>query len=1506
MLLLILICSMGCSLKEYSPICNKVAKQDLNRAVEEGDIAKVKKLISKGMDPNVALNGDRPLIIACSEGDIAIADTLIAGGADTKGALHAAVWAGKQKLLLHLLENRSLDINEKTRIKIGTKDLIFNSKKGMLMTPLMLASYFLLPSLTKFLIEKGANPLNRLESCDALSIACSYRSNNLYKNSISHFSLEKRANEVVEILLKGGAKVGEQHFEICGKEGDLNIFHLLMKGSRSFKEDNNNIIYFTALKAVECNNKKIYNLIYELKDEKLMEKLYYSSCFYGFTEISHAILSMGKDWQNNNALLSAIDGNRKGKNRDFHKTISTILDCDFYKILKQINLGMGITIFLASCSLSFFFRFGLQEYFITTLASILCYPVSYLFINLYLSLSFFMAKYMGTNNKKHFDKSLHSLIMRKFESGGDSTPIFERLERNGIGKGRVGYATLIYFLLYCDNEIDLSYYLKTSRLQVDWSAHLECLDAFFNGETLLIRAFLDKKWKSLKAIVPFSSIEEKRKLALRLSLETIDLYSVVKKDMSFVECFHLLDELALEIGKKGVGENALSHHKEVIKEIYSRTDIRGILLKNSTPNKNDDKVYINGEKISFEEVILDPHKYFDKDMAAWGILSKLMYLGEVETVGQLLKKLKDNIKSNGPRSYHCFHERFPDKKSINFNIGHYIGHKATFGQVEDIVEFANIIGGLGVIFNENENILLRCIHCPGLRKETFERLLHIWKDNGEYCKSCLNFLMVRAASYNKGDIIELLLKKGADVNAIDASFRIVHFCAREGKDKAFMALYNNGADIGAKGPNGISAIETLGVRSEIDLLGKICSGKLMKRYGKNMLHSAIRCQNVKLSEMLMGRGALSGSEELLEAFKVAVSVNSREIARLLSLGSPVEGEKTIYQELLERGKRDFYQILEDHTEDGVSAFSLLLSKPKLMFKKNRQYGSPKASITISWSEVPGSNIYKLVVKELLNKKEVYVVNTRGTSSTFDIGVGRYLVSLIAQACNVGNNSEATMIIEVDERPVRPKMKFATPVASNNRLVSVDVEWERNGNSSIQEYILKFWYDEDEESGATYVIWQDKAHKKIDNIEVDKFKKITFKLTSKMMDDNNLEKESWPDIQTLNIDYFLVDAKKSRRRKAFEFIKSEAGFSTSAIEESFNFLESRNFDLGELSLEKNKFLKNFIIQKTGRYRVINFANVDFKIFAFALDVDKKVSSLEHGKIVGELKSFLLQNRHLIEVKNFSIRSIEQFFEQFYDGTRIKKLEDLIAHTQQVFRIRGYDLSKIRENEEAREGELLTKINRVLYLILFSEFSISLDNKLMILGVVSSPNLCSADYLNSVNQAWWALFKMVNSSESNDLYTFITHNLKIYLDKIGQDLLIEMPDKQSNHSLEYIYDLLNKHYNLALDGELSPQYYSIIKQFTSKREYILSIMEEKLSLAVLSRYLNDKFNGSALARNNLQEYLDKRLEGGFNLYNNFLFEKGQGGSEDRGGAEYIEFYPEAIEALLVDLNMIKLET
>jgi ankyrin repeat protein len=142
-LIVVYICAIIFSLSGFA------VAESLHDAAKEGDLAKVKSLITEGSDVNIAdENGTTPLHFAADRGHIDVVELLISKGADvnaeTKRGFTPLHWAAQQdhKDVVELLISKGADVNAET-------------KRGF--TPLHGAARTGDKDLVELLISKGAN-----------------------------------------------------------------------------------------------------------------------------------------------------------------------------------------------------------------------------------------------------------------------------------------------------------------------------------------------------------------------------------------------------------------------------------------------------------------------------------------------------------------------------------------------------------------------------------------------------------------------------------------------------------------------------------------------------------------------------------------------------------------------------------------------------------------------------------------------------------------------------------------------------------------------------------------------------------------------------------------------------------------------------------------------------------------------------------------------------------------------------------------------------------------------------------------------------------------------------------------------------------------------------------------------------------------------------------------------------------------------------------------------------
>ena len=109
-----------------------------------------------------------------------------------------------------------------------------------------------------------------------------------------------------------------------------------------------------------------------------------------------------------------------------------------------------------------------------------------------------------------------------------------------------------------------------------------------------------------------------------------------------------------------------------------------------------------------------------------------------------------------------------------------------------------------------------------------------------------------------GDIYEVrsLIEKGADVNHQNAKFgwRCLHRAARKGFDEIMELLIEAGADVNARGNNGVTALHLAAYygndRSVAFLLEKGADIHAMNDYGRNPLGSALHTNHEDCAAIL--------------------------------------------------------------------------------------------------------------------------------------------------------------------------------------------------------------------------------------------------------------------------------------------------------------------------------------------------------------------------------------------------------------------------------------------------------------------------------------------------------------------------------------------------------------------------------------------------------------------------------------------------------------------------------
>ncbi|GMT49843.1 MAG: hypothetical protein IEMM0008_1382 [bacterium] len=270
------------------------SKQDMLKAVTNGNEKQVAELIKKGADVNAdIIDGYTPLHYAALTGNLKIVHLLVAKGAKIKTTakdgttpLHFAAYAGHIKIVQFLIEKKA-DLNAKLSVTQLNQ-----------FTPLHVAVWRNNFLITQLLVNKGASLKDKTEK----------------GFTPLHIAVEHNQLKIIEFLIKKGAslldrdKKGQTPLHIAVEKGYIQTAEILIK----YKADINAKDSKSQSPLDIATKKKDLLMVRILKGGKLTpaEKNYYKILTDSGLEVTN--ISAGnftlKDLKGNNVSLSQFKG----------------------------------------------------------------------------------------------------------------------------------------------------------------------------------------------------------------------------------------------------------------------------------------------------------------------------------------------------------------------------------------------------------------------------------------------------------------------------------------------------------------------------------------------------------------------------------------------------------------------------------------------------------------------------------------------------------------------------------------------------------------------------------------------------------------------------------------------------------------------------------------------------------------------------------------------------------------------------------------------------------------------------------------------------------------------------------------------------------------------------------------------------------------------------------------------------------------------------------------------
>ncbi len=325
-------------------------EKELHEAIYSRNGFEVKSLLKEGVNPSCRNNGDTPAILASCMGDSTILKYLVEYDANLEGTIHAAAYLGNDKVIKYLTEELSIPCRE-IRVLIEKDSIVFGAEEGLEMTPLMVASFFQRESTVELLLKRGFDTSYN----KSIEILCSYQKNFSLFREEEIKNHERRALRILKLFLKRGTSLKIDHFVICGRHGNYNLFKALemfdnnahehILEQKGYLENNRlrenignyfsvkingldvniNSLIVVCQEAVEFNNIALLNSFDAIPLEVLNKSLN-EACFFGREKLVSLFLNKFEALPTRSALISTFHGLSKGHCKDLLKIPNMIVE----------------------------------------------------------------------------------------------------------------------------------------------------------------------------------------------------------------------------------------------------------------------------------------------------------------------------------------------------------------------------------------------------------------------------------------------------------------------------------------------------------------------------------------------------------------------------------------------------------------------------------------------------------------------------------------------------------------------------------------------------------------------------------------------------------------------------------------------------------------------------------------------------------------------------------------------------------------------------------------------------------------------------------------------------------------------------------------------------------------------------------------------------------------------------------------------------------------------------